>query len=334
MAKRKQKNVEVERQLKKRRMIFRLISIFVAAGIVAAIGIGIWVVQDSRWIMRYDGGRVSTNDFRAIHDIFFGGDPAPQSREGAIEILQQIIALQDRAARHNVGFTAEERENAAMSANWNIRFDAQMQFGFDVVPYISDERLGELFFMDPLLARLMDIYVPTYILDEEEIAPLLEAYLEENLDRYLDLQVHILILEEFEEAEEAHGLIGTMDFEEIIRLFTPGIEEDFAEDEEIPTTDAVQFSNWIDDPDDKAHLLGLQPGEYSRIVEWYGDGMLLYMLFHAVSREEPDPEVAEASFRENLIDSGRDTVFDDLVVGWVEEANFRINTRGYNTTVQ
>jgi len=320
MAKRKQKNAELERQLKQRKTIFRIISILVAAAIVVAIGIGAWTVQDSRWILRYDGGRIATSDFRAIFHVGF--ESHPMAREAAMGTVQHIVALRDKAIYHNVDFTADERALAEAEAQQIIWMQG-LPDNFITVP-----RLAELFFTEPLIERLTDIYVPAHSIDidEEEFAPMLEEYLEEELYRHLDLQVLILILDELEEAEEAHSLIGTMDFEDIIRQFTPGLDEDA----DVPTTSAIDFSGWIDDPEDREYLLSMQAGEYSRIVEWTDGEMPLYFLFHAVSREEPNPDTAAESFRENFIEARREEIFADLVESWVEEANFVVNRRGYN----
>jgi len=324
MAKRRQKNIELERQLSKRKMIFRVVSMVVAVAIVLAVGIGIWTVQDGRWIMRYDGGRVATTDFRTVFYLGFQNDP--MAREVALESTQSIIALRDRAIYHNVDFTPEERANFEFDAEM-MRNQLIMNQGFDSIPFVSNARLAELFYTEPLSERLKDIYFPTYNVDEDEIAPLLEEYLEEMLYRHLDLQVYILILDDLEEMEEAYSMIGTVDFEDIMRQFSPGMDED----SEVEAESAVEFSDWITDPEDREHLLGLEAGEYSRIIEWHEDGITLYFLFHAISREDPDPDAAAEDFRERFINERRDESFFDLVMEWVEEANFVVNRRGYNT---
>ncbi|MCL2405853.1 MAG: hypothetical protein FWC92_09965 [Defluviitaleaceae bacterium] len=328
MAKRKQKNVELERQMKQRRMIFRVISLLVTAVIVFAVGMGIWIVQDSRWVLRYDGGRVSVNDFRAVFEAGFGGDP--MARDAAIQSLQLITTLRDRAIYHNADFTQEERDAAEQDAHWNIRMDMTFQMGFDPLFYISDERLAELFFTDPLIQRLMDIYAHPDALgiDEAHFAELLEAYLENDLHRHLDLQLFAVISEDREEIEEAYSLIGTMDFEEIARQFTPGI----GEDDDVQTTSAVALAEWFGfDPEDEEYFLGLAEGEHTRIIEVHDEEFSAYFIFYAVSRAEPDPEAAAESFREDFVDEVRTQVFTDLLDQWTEEANFRVNRRGYNS---
>jgi len=328
MAKRKQKNVELERQLKQRKMIFRVVSIVIAAVIVFAIGFGAWSVQDRRWVLRYDGGRVATNDFRAINDIFFGGNPL--AREAALESLQQIVTLRNRAMHHNADFTPEEREDAEAQVNWNIRTMNIMELGFDPVPYITDERLAELFVTSPLVGRLMDIYLPVNAVDvdEDEFAVLLESYLEDALYRHLDLQVHMLMLFDREEIEEAYELVGNVDFEDIMRQFVPGAEEE----DELETISLIQVIDWFDaQPEDREYLLSLDAGDYTHIIELHDGGMDFFFIFYAVSREEPDPDAAAESFREDHIQALREDLFNDLVEEWTEESNFRVNRRGYNS---
>jgi len=330
MAKRKHQNMELERQLKQRRMIFRVISLLVSVAIVFAVGFGIWATQDSRWILRYDGGRISVNDFRAVNDLMW-------DREMAIEHLQQVVAIRDRAIYHDVDFTDEEREMAEEQVNWEIRTQNIMSMGFDTIPFITDERLAELFAIWPLELRLADIYLPvdSITIDEDEFAILLEEYLEDELYRYLDLQVQMVMLFEREEIEEAYELIGTMPFEDIVRQFNPlndedGDENDDDEEPEVPSTSMIDIIDLFEEYD-KEYLLGLQAGEYTRIIELDDGGMMIYLIFHAVSREEPDPDVATESFRESQIQQRRAELFDDLIAEWVEESNFRVNRRGYNS---
>jgi len=333
MSKRKQQNIELERQVKKRNMVFRVVSLAVVVAILAASAFGFWTVQDSRWVMRYDGGRVATSDFRAIMDIQFGEfRDNPMAREAAIGSLQHIVALHDRAAQHNVGFTAEERAIAEEWADSQIR----SQFAFwtehgpqDPIRYIENSRLAELFATEPIAERLMDIYVPAHsvAVDEDELATMVEEYLEAELENYLELELQMLMVFDREQIDEAYALIGTMDFDDIIRQFMP----EFADEEEIPPVPGVLAGAWFEgQPEDREYILGLAAGEYSRILELNEDGMELFFIFYAESRAEPDADAAAEGFRERHINEQRFTTFEALVADWAEEANFTINRRGYN----
>ena len=325
MAKRKQQNLEIERQVKKRKLLFRTVSAIVAAVIVVAVAVGIWTVQDSRWLMRYDGGRVAVRDYRALMDFWFENNP--MWHDMAINTAQAITVVRDRATMHNVDFTPEER-TAAEQEMREIRESMRAEFGWDVFHYITDARMAELFETDPLVERLMNIYVPVYNVDEAEFAEALEEHLGDAIYEHMNMQVLMVLTETREEIEEAYELIGTMDFEDIVRQFTEGL----GEDDEIEPVSALVFADWFEfEPEDRENLFGLAVGEYSRIIEWIEEEDSLYFLFKMVSREEPDVSAITADFREDFIEGRRRGAFDDLVMEWIEAANFTMNRRGLNT---
>ena len=324
MAKRKKQNIEIERQVKQRKTIFRVVSIAVAAVIVLAVGAGIWTVQDSRWIMRYEGGRVAVSDFRAVLDIGFRNDPA--AREAALGSVQAIVAMRDRAIYHGVDLTPEERAHSIAIASERRQERIEL-FNFDTIRYISNARLGELIFTEPLVDRLKEIYIPTYEIDEDEFAELMEEYVSEEIYRYMDLQVQTILTETREDIEEAYSLLGTVDFEDLVRQFTEGFEED----SEVEPVLAMEFVDMFEfDPDDRKHLLYLEAGEYSRIMRGVVEGLEFFFIFRMVSREEPDLVTLTAELREEFVELRRSEIFDELVADWIEAANFTINQRGYD----
>jgi len=336
MANRKQQNLEIERQVKNRNLIFRIVSLTIALVIVVSIGIGIWIVQDRRWIMRYDGGRVAAADFRALHDLQFEGNPA--AREAAMTSLQGIVVLRDRAIRHEVDFTPEEREEAeSQMQSW--RNELQWNFGWDIVGYISNARMAEIFNTTNQFERLTDIYVPTYDVDEEEFSEIWETYIEANLHNHMDLQVHFIALESWEEIEEVEAQLGEVPFEELMREYITWMDEDFEIEPEPLTGDLgwlPSLQQMALSEEDQEFLLNMEAGEYSHIITlWNMEiGEPLFVIFNMVSRnDEVDLEEVEAGFRVDFIDVRRRDLFHDLVLEWVEEANFVVNQRGYNTTI-
>ena len=325
MAKRKQQNLEIERQVKKRKFVFRTVSAIVAAVIVIAVAAGIWTVQDSRWLMRYDGGRVAVTDYRALMHFWFENNP--MWHDMAVNSVQQITMVRDRARMHNVDLTTEERAAAEQEMH-NVRESMRADFGWDVIQYITDARLAELFETGPLVERLMNIYVPVYNVDEAEFAELLEEYLADAIYEYMNMQALMVITESLEEIEEAEALVGTMDFEDIVRQFTEGLEED----DEIEPVSPVDFANMLEfTQDQRDNLFYLEEGEVSEIIAYTEDGMTWYFLFKMVSREEADVSAITADFRADFIEGRRRRTFDELVAEWVEAANFTMNRRGLNT---
>ena len=326
MASRKQKNLEIERQVKQRQLVFRTVSIIVAAVILAAVAIGVWTVQDSRWLMRYDGGRVAVSDFRAVMDLGFQNDP--QWHDMAINSIQAITVMHDRADMHNVGPTREERATAEQEMQ-EIREARIAQVEFDTFHYITNARLAVLFMTDIIRERLMDIYVPTYNVDEAEFAQALEEFLADAYYEYMNMQALMVVTDNLEDMEEAQALAlsGEMDFEDVSRMFTEG----FDEDSEIEPVSPLEFAVWFEfTQEDRDNLFYLEVGEISEIISFEEGG--LYFLFKMVSRDDaPDVDALTADFRADFIERGRHNVFDDIVEQWVEEANFTINRRGYNT---
>ena len=336
MAKRKQQNLEIERQLQKRKQIFQVIALAVVALLVVIVCVNIWIIRDRRWVMSYDGGRVATSDFRAVFDLEMQGSPDPAARAAALGSLQQIIALIDRAEYHGVALTPEEREEAEEGMDAWRQFERQ-NWGFDIMGYISNARLAELFTTGPLVQRLIDIYVPveSVDVDEAEFAELFEEYIAENIYNHMNMQVLILDTFTLEDIEEAYALVDTMDFEDIVMQFVEG----FGDEEEEVMPEPMPIMNLLghlDDmglsSEDREHLLYLEAGEVSRIIAFYEDGEpIFYLLVKMVSREEPDLDAVEADFRSDYIDERRHERFVELVEQWTEEANFVVNERGYNS---
>jgi len=336
MANRKQQNLEIERQLKKRKFASRIIAFVVIAVLVAAIVIGIWTVQDRRWIMRYDGGRVAAADFRAFWHVNFENNPA--AREAAMTSLQGITLLRDRAIEHGVDFTPEEREEAefwaaAMRAE-HIHFNQ-----FDAFYYITDARLAELFHTSSQFARLVDIYEPHYDLDEEEFADLWDEHIEENLHDYWDIQVNIFVSQEPEEIEEALLMLELYTFEEVMRMLNDWMDDD-TEIEPMPLTGEQglmgAFQQMFISPDDTEHVLALQEGETSHRIDLFDMelGNQVFVLVNVLSRDDDiDIDELRVEYREAFIWAGRSALFEERVMGWIDDANFVINQRGYNTTV-
>ena len=340
MAKRKQQNLEIERQVKHRKLVYRIVTLGIAAIIVVGIIIGIWTVQDRRWIMRYDGGRVATADFRIMFDHNWQGEAA--ARDAALRSLQAIVALRDKAIYHDVDFTPEERAMADAMAE-QIRSEwFWPEHGGDLIRYIDNRRLGELFHTTPLIERLTDIYVPEHSIeiDEEEFAEMWENYIEFSIYNHMDLQVQFLTAESEEEMAEIMEMLETMTFEEAYREQVDWLEED----EDVPTLALTgtgpesllgQLNQMGLMPDDREFLLYMEPGEISHpITVWDFEvtGEPLFIIFYMVSRDdEVDLNEVEAGFRAEIVAERRSDIFFDLVMEWVEEANFVINQRGYNT---
>ena len=333
MAKRKHQNLEIERQLQQRKKVYQVVGFIVAAIVVMAISASIWAYRDRQTVMRYDGGRVATSDFRAVWELHDQFHRNPAARQAALDSTKAIVVLRDRAVYHNVDLTPEERADAVQNmADW--RQWERNNNGFDIMGFISNERLAELFTTSPLNERLQDIYVPYYTPDPEELAELVEEHIEENFHDGMDLQVLFLSLVSYEEINEAYSLVGTMDFVEIVRQFT----EEFDEESEINHMSLTGLIPILEGmgitPEDLEFLLNMEEGEYSHIItvmDFEFTGEPVYVIFKMVSISEADVEAITAEIKEVLVRVRRDEIFFDIVQDWVDEANFTVNQRGYNS---
>jgi len=339
MANRKQENLKIERDLKSRKLISRVIALAVAAVLIAAIGFGIWAAQDARWILRYDGGRVAVADFRMVHWLEFENEPG--ARAAALHSLQAVVALIDRAEMHGVGLTAEERSEAEAAAQEQREWQIAMG-GPEATFPISNARMAELFNTVAISERLMEIYVPTYDVDEDEFAESWDEYQENSLHNHWDIEILFLVLEDEDRMQEAYELVGTMDFEDIFRQFSDWLDDE----DEVETSQLTGPTGWLGtfeqamlSAEDRELLLELQPGEVSPLIslfEWdqmTGNITNFELLVYVVSRDdELDLNEVEAELRERFINARRGEIFSEMVINdWVEEANFRINQRGYDT---
>ena len=335
MANRKQQNLEIERHLKKRKFISRIVALVVIAVLVVGTAIGIWTVQDRQWFMRYDGGRVATADFRAFFHLNFENNPA--ARQAAITSLQGIVLLRDRAIEHGVDFTPEEREAAEQWAQ-DMRAEFHAFNLFDGFYYISDARLAELFHTTGPFTRLADIYVPTYDLDVEEFTELWEAHVERFFYNYSDMQIHYLFGDDPDEFEAAASRVGIDPFEDIMRDFYTWLDDE-SEIEPMALTGQQglmpSLIQMLLQPEDQEHVLSLQAGEYSHSMQLFNldTGEMFQIIVYVVSRNDFDLDEIETGFRENIVRDRRHELFETMILEWVDEANFVINQRGYNTTI-
>jgi len=339
MAKRKQQNLEIERQLKHRQFVFRIVAIAIAAIIVVATAIGIWTVQDRRWIMRYDGGRVATGDFRVIFERQFENEPA--ARSAAMTSLQGIVLMIDRAEQHGFQLTAEERAEHDEAERIG-REELRQQEGFSRYAYISVERTVDLFHTGPVFERLMNYYVPTYTIDEELFTEIWEEHEANDFHDFWDIQTIFLFLESEDEILEAYALIDTMPFEDLIRQFDVWVDDEtviepmgLTPDHEIGHGGLLNaLRQMMLDPEDEEFLLAMQEGESSHIINVRNMDTfeMNYLIVHVVSRDDDvDLNEIENTLRDALTEIGRRETFHEMVLEWVEEANFRINQRGYDT---
>ena len=162
------------------------------------------------------------------------------------------------------------------------------------------------------------------------------------MHNHWDVEVMFLALEDMDLMQEAYAQVGTVDFADIVREHSEWLEDD--DEVEIhqltgPTGLLGMLEEMMLSAESREALLEMEAGEvFGPVVlhDWdqmTGNVSPFEIMIYIVSR---DDEIVlsevETDLRERMINARRADVFNDLVIeDWVEEANFRINQRGYDT---
>jgi len=329
MQNRKKQNREIERQIKQRKRFSAMIAVAIMLVLVLIIAFVVWDNQNRRWIMTFEGERIAVGDmlFYVQGQMWDASD-----RDYAYEHLVETLTVMNRAQRHNVGMTAEEIEE----------MESFIPFVMNEMEFITLRRSAELIgswrygehlggFGGMVRSRLMDIYAPSYTPDPVVFQENLLQHIENNFDRLADLQVKYIASSDINDVINAYMRISDEDddtsFDDLIREFSEFHDED-EESEGIEPTNPWGFEQFFD-PDDFGQVTTMQQGEFSPIVEGSG----FYFIFHMYSREEADLIQVEADFMEHAVLEGRVGVFEEIVQGWVTEANYNLNQRVYNDLI-
>jgi len=329
MQTRKKRNLEIERSMKRHRQMFFTVAMAIVVVVMLAVAWVIWDAQSRRWIMTFEGTRISTGDLR----FFNFGAPftTDAEREEAMQGLVNALVVMDMGERNGVGLRAdefEELEEFARELRGWISGD-----GPDPLANVSDRRMAELigswemanfFGVGGMVRdRLMDIHVPGYTPDPVEFGMELQTYIFENRAFYADLQVKFIALVTPDDREPILSQLEEgVEFDDLVREYSIFHGED-ADIEIIELQEFVQMLNlWHE----WENLSALQEGEVSDFIEsddWH-------FLVQMYSRTEADDHDIIDSFRDGYMLRGRMQSFTRLVDAWMHEANFSINDRVFN----
>jgi len=321
MQNRKKQNKEIERQLKQRQKLTMAIFIAIAAIVALAVAWVIWDTQNRRWVMTFEGERVSAMELQFFGDMYNMPLFDEDSRNFLMEELRGTLAVIHRAEQHNVRLTADEIEELEMMAEWF----GDGQLGTQRVVELMSSWSPWMGLGGQMRERLTDIYVPTYEPDPMEFAEEMQRYMDEQAFHYADMQVKYIVSQDMNALVEAwHRADEGEDFDELIRIFSLFYDEE----EGITTLDAIELIEMyqIFDESEWRTIIDLQEGEFSRIVD--GDGIHFIVLMY--SREDNEQE-ARDSFHQQFVEQGRAIVFDELVREWASTANFTVNNRSLNS---
>ena len=289
--------------------------------IVAAIGWIVWDAQNRQWIMTFEGERISTADFR-----FFsvqGNVPInDDSRQSLMSDLLNSLTIMHRAEALGLGLTPDERaelietaaHSRAMMNEWNP----------GSLDFISDERIAEIAgSIGILVERLMDHYIPDYPTDTEEFAADFDSWLEDNEDAFSSFNVLYLSAFTEEELESARhqAVYEGVEFADIEGGFSTNIDEHGM----LWPVDIDEFVTHYGLWEIEEEIRALEEGEWSRVFFVGGFYYLIYV------ETKVDPDIDE--FRAQFIWEQRVAEFVELLGEWVEESDYSINDRVFETIV-
>ena len=333
----KKRNLEIERKLSQRRVTSTIIMFVIIGVILAGLVFQIWSVQNRRWVMRFEGERVATSDFRFL--TFMEHD----NEESALNLLKMVTLLEQRGERHGVGLTSEEREMTTIIGN-STRWNVIDQYGVDRINFITDERIGEIFaVLDFVYPRLLDVYVPTYTPSGAEFEEELAIYLLTAPNIHAQTEAIVIARDSAEELESVRemALLGEMSFAELEAQynmfgFIASEEEGLAGTQTQSTGDIVRargLIDWMGNISPEAEIiLGLQEGEISPVMRvpdmFVGE---VYIIVYMQSRTEATEEEIIESFTERFALSRRYEIFFEMLEQMVEYSDITINHRVYAT---
>jgi len=276
------------------------------------------------WAIRFNGEYIPISDLMLFFGAFgvFSGEP--ERYDIAIDALVDALVIIDRANRSSLGLTAAEKDDMAL----------EMSFQRQMIPVeldITDARMAELFSVHNILwDRLFDYHVPEYTPHMDEVTALFDSYMDANGDFLAETEVMYLVIQNSDELAEIQARVGDMPFRELVAEY---YEEDI---EEVPIYNAVQLADGLMmnlgmDLSDAFELIALQPGEI-HVAELGDTGA--YVMIYMYSRIPPDMDELKEVFMENMIWSRRSDIFQNMLLEWLDEADYTINRQAVDEILQ
>ena len=303
--------------------------------------------EDNAWTMNF-GGEEFHHELRFLAESYMMVLDEEMSRQIAIDELSRNLAVLQRGEMHDVLQTPEQLEE------WIEQAEMQRQWMGDLE--ISSLRMAEIWTVEDVQQRLMEIYIPPYDPDPAELEDMIADYVEENRDNYTLRLFQYAAVESPTEAMHIFDQGQNANFEELIWAYCIMQNEEFGY-ELMQLHEAV--SNLGLDFDDEEILRNMNQGDL-HIVQADDLFIVLYLLerteatdeamadsfladfannirrmeFDALLQEwveENNPHVTadEAGFEEFFIQSRRFEEFTEIVQGWIDDAAPEINQRAY-----
>jgi len=313
MQSKKKFNKEIESKKKQRKLLMLSIFAVVALVLITGVGYTIWNAQDRQWVMRFNGERIAVDDIRYWEAAAFADLGDPEHREALLDFLITSLTILDHAERNGVVLTAEEIEDVNAFAQEQMAFFEQT----GIVPMVSFERIAEFFSANHMRRHLMDIFVPDYTPNEDELAEEWERIKEANADARI-LELSYIFNTDHTQIQAAYDLSSEMDFADLAEFSTVGVST--------ATQDEFDQLFHLDFPEHNA-IMNMQLGDiFPMDVPSRGGFVLVY----ASGETLPEWDELEPMFREDFIMQRRAFLFNEILLNWIEEADIRLNMRVIN----
>lgn len=276
------------------------------------------------WVIRFEGEYIPASDLMLFFGAFGVLSGEPERSDLAIEALVDALVIIDRANRSGLGLTAAEKDSMAL----------EMSFQRQMIPEelaITDERMAELFSVHNILRdRLFDYYVPEYVPDMDEVTALFDNYMESSGDFHAQTEAMYLFIQNSDELAEVQARLGSVPFRELVAEY---YEEDI---EDVPVYNAAELANGliIDlamDFLDAFAIIALEEGEI-HVAELGDTGA--YVMVYMYSRLPLDMDELKEAFMDSLIWSRRTANFQNLLLEWLDAAEYTINREAVDEILQ
>jgi len=329
---RKKQNREIERKNRNhRRLLLGTTFAFLALILLAIVWVA-WDTQNRRWVMTFEGTRISVNDLRFYESAFQQNLSVPASREFLTDTLIEALTVLHHAELSGITLTNEEQDEMLSNA-----MGQRMMTNFDA---ISDERAAEFFSVHAFLVeRLLEAHVPMPVAEPGEFA---EAFAEaiddaaEHRDFLYDTVVRHIAITDDADLERVAAGISTPEF---YNLF-----EEFAWEHEGITSEELGFeanltamelasllaTHFLLTEENMLELLAMVEGQTG--VFTMHDSIIIENMTFVIYIESRtmNYEELEYNFIQNQLVLRREETFFELLESWIEAADVQLNTRALN----
>jgi len=264
-----------------------------------------------------------------------GAEPQNEEmRQTAVDGMLRTLVVLDRAERHGLSISAEEKAEFEERAA-GMR-DTFTMMGINIRS-TSDKRMvdfmsvGDLFEKEqmwpgPLFSLVMEHYVSDREPDQADLDEHLEGLRDDIIEAAREKNFRYIANESWDSLWDAWNEFNDEEagFSELMRRYHEPQFDEFEEpiDNPLGLWDFVmQFEAW----DHWQTINEMQEGEISMPMQ-FGELSFIVEMYESVVDEERVEEIT-LSVAEGFINEFREDAFFDLIEQWVSEANYQLNER-------